>query len=37
VLVASTPLRADAFVGVRDADKVEKLIEGFAHRRSVNV
>jgi hypothetical protein len=32
-----TPFRADAFVGLRDADQVEKLIEGFSHRRSVSV
>jgi hypothetical protein len=32
-----TPFRADAFVGLSDADEVEKLIEGFTHRQSVNV
>jgi hypothetical protein len=31
------PFRADAFVGLRDADEVEKLIENFSHRPSVNV
>ncbi len=32
-----TPFRADAFVGLRDADEVEKLIETFSRRRSVSV
>ena len=32
-----TPFRADAFVGLSDADKVQKLIEAFSHRRSVDV
>ena len=32
-----TPFRADAFVGLSDADEVEKLIEGLARRRSVSV
>jgi hypothetical protein len=32
-----TPFRADAFVGLSDADKVQKLIEAFSHRRSAVV
>ena len=32
-----TPFRADAFVGLSDADKVQKLVEAFSHRRSVSV
>jgi hypothetical protein len=32
-----TPFRADAFVGLSDADKVQKLIEAFSHRRNVVV
>jgi hypothetical protein len=32
-----TPFRADAFLGLSDADKVQKLIEGFSHRRGVVV
>ena len=32
-----TPFRADAFLGLSDAAKVEKLVEGFSHRRSVKV
>jgi hypothetical protein len=32
-----TPFRADAFVGLSDADKVQKLIETFSHRRSAVV
>ena len=32
-----TPFRADAFVGLSDADKVQKLIEGFSRRRGVVV
>jgi hypothetical protein len=32
-----TPFRADAFVGLSDADKVQELIEAFSHRRSAVV
>lgn len=32
-----TPFRADAFVGLSDADAVQKLIEAASHRRSVSV
>jgi hypothetical protein len=32
-----TPFRADAFVGLSDADKVQELVEAFSHRRSVSV
>jgi hypothetical protein len=32
-----TPFRADAFVGLSDAGKVQKLIEAFSHRRSAVV
>ena len=32
-----TPFRADAFVGLSDADKVQKLIEASSHRRNVVV
>jgi hypothetical protein len=32
-----TPFRADAFVGLSDADTVQKLVEGFSHRRNVVV
>jgi hypothetical protein len=32
-----TPFRADAFVGLSDADQVQKLIEAFSHRRSAVV
>jgi hypothetical protein len=32
-----TPFRADAFVGLSDADEVQKLVEAFSHRRSVSV
>ena len=31
------PFRADAFVGLSDADKVQKLIEAASHRRSETV
>ncbi len=27
-----TPFRADAFVGLSDADKVQRLVEGFGHQ-----
>jgi hypothetical protein len=32
-----TPFRADAFLGLSDADKVQELIEAFSHRRGVVV
>ena len=32
-----TPFRVDAFVGLSDADNVQKLIEAFSHRRSISV
>lgn len=32
-----TPFRADAFVGIRDADHVEKLIEKLSHHRAEQV
>ena len=32
-----TPFRADAFLGLSDADNVQKLVEGFSHQRSVVV
>ena len=32
-----TPFRADAFVGLSDADKVQKLIEACSHRRGAVV
>ena len=32
-----TPFRVDAFVGLSDADNVQKLIEAFSHHRSVSV
>jgi hypothetical protein len=32
-----TPFRTDAFVGLSDADQVQKLVEASSHRRSVSV